>query len=260
MQSYHFANKGPYSQSSGFSSSHVQMWELDHKEALVLNNWCFWTVVLENILESPLDYREIKPVNPKGNQPWMFIGRTDGEAPIFWPPDVKSWLIGEDPDAGEIWGQVEKLPTEGEMVEWHHRLNGHEFEQTPGDSKGQGSLMCCGPWGHKRSDTAEWLNYSNKDTSGSKSVRAQWSAETPGKWMEHPWTLHYVPFIYFSHPVCLHHHLLPCRPALPGSLPAFDRLIFLEQGGPWGDFPPFSHIHNASIMWDPHKGSSEVRK
>ena len=108
MQKYHFANKGPYSQSSGFSSSHVWLWELDHKVGWTLKNWCFQTVVLEKTLESPLDCREIKPVNPKGNQPWIFIGRTDAEAPIFWPPDLKSWLIGEDPDAGEIWGQAEK--------------------------------------------------------------------------------------------------------------------------------------------------------
>ena len=104
---YYLANKGPCSQSYGFSSSHVWMWELDHKDGWALNNWCFWTVVLEKTLESPLDYKEIKPVNPKGNQSWIFFGRTDAEAetPILWPPDVKSQLIIRDPDAGKDWGQ-----------------------------------------------------------------------------------------------------------------------------------------------------------
>ena len=149
------ANIGPYSQSYGFSSSHVQMWELDHK-AWALKNWCFQTVVLEKTLESPLDCKEIKPVNPKGNQSWIFIGRTDAEAkaPILWPPDAKSWLTGKDPDTGKDWGQ-EKETTKDEMVGWYHRLNGHEFEQTPGDGEGQGSLAYCSPWGHKESD---WLS------------------------------------------------------------------------------------------------------
>ena len=128
----------------GFSRSHVWMWELDHKEGWVLKNWCFWTVVLEKIIESPLDIK-IKPVNPKGNQPSVFIGRIDAEAeaPILWPPDAKSWLIVKDPNAGKDWGQEEKGVTEDEMVGWHHWLNGHEFEQTPEDSEGQGSLVCC---------------------------------------------------------------------------------------------------------------------
>ena len=125
----YFANKGLHSQSYGFSSSHVWMWELDHKEGWVPKNWCFWTVVLEKTLESPLDCKEIKPVNPKGNQPWVFIGRTDGEAeaPILWPPDAKNWLIWKDPDAGKDWRQEEKGMREDEMVVWHHWLNGHEF-------------------------------------------------------------------------------------------------------------------------------------
>ena len=112
----------------GFSSSHVWMWELDYKESWVLKNWCFWTVVLT--LESPLDCKEIQPINPKGNQSWIFIGRTDPEAetPILWPPDMKNWLIWKDPDAGKDWGQEEKGTTEDEMVGWHHQLNGHEFE------------------------------------------------------------------------------------------------------------------------------------
>ena len=114
-----------------FSSSHVWMWELDHKKSRVPKNWCFCTVVLENT-ESPLDCKGIKPVNPKGNQSWIFIGRTDAEAPILWPPDAKNWLIGKDSDAGKDWGQKEKGTTEAEMVGWHHRLDGHEFEQAPG--------------------------------------------------------------------------------------------------------------------------------
>ena len=111
-----------------------------HKEGQALKNWCFWTVVLEKTLESPLDCKEIKPVNPKGNQPWVFIGKTDseGEVPILWPPDAKSRLIGKDPDAGKDWRQEEKGTTEDEMVGWHHRLNGYEFEQAPGDGEGQG--------------------------------------------------------------------------------------------------------------------------
>ena len=131
-----------------FSSSHVCMWELDHKEGWVPKNWCFLIVVLEKTLESPLDCKEIKPVNPKGNQPWIFIGRTDAEAPILWSPDSKNQLIGKDPDAGKDWRQKEKGAAEDEMVGWHHRLSGHEFEQTLGDSEGQGSLACCSPWGH----------------------------------------------------------------------------------------------------------------
>ena len=143
-QRHHFANKGPYSQSYGFSRSLVWMWELDHKEGWAPKNWCFWTVVLEKTLESPLDCKEIQPVNPKGNQSWIFIGRTDAEAetPILWPPDVKSWLTGKDPDTGENWGQKEKGVIEDEMVGCYHWLNGHEFAQTPGDSGGQRSLAC----------------------------------------------------------------------------------------------------------------------
>ena len=152
-QRHHFANKGLYSQSYGFSSHHEQVWKLDHKESWVLKNWHFWTLVLEKTLEKPLDCKEIKPDNPKGNQPWIFIGRTGAEAgaPILWPPEAKSQLIGKDPDAGKDWGQEEKGMTEDEMIGWHHQLNGHEFEQAPGDSEGQGSLVCCSPWHHKDS-------------------------------------------------------------------------------------------------------------
>ena len=126
-----------------------------------LKNWCFWTVVLEKTLQSPLDCKAIKPVNPKEDQSWIFIGRTDAEAetPILWPSDVKNWLIGKDPDAGKDWRLEEKGMTEDEMVGWHHRLNGREFEQTLGIGDGQGSLVCCSAWGHKESDTTECLNW-----------------------------------------------------------------------------------------------------
>ena len=162
-QWHHFANKDPYSQNYGFSSSHVQMWELDPKEGWAQKNLCFWTVVLEKTLESPLDSKEIKPVNPKGNQPWIFIGRTDAEAefPILWPPDAKSELIRKDPDAGKDWGQEEKGEKD-EIVRYHHQLNGQEFEQTVGDNEGQGSLACYSPWGYKESDMTEWLKNNNK--------------------------------------------------------------------------------------------------
>ena len=130
-QRHCFANKGPSSQNYGFSSSHVWMWELAHKVGWVPKNRCFWTVVLEKTLESPLDRKEIQPVQPKGNQSWIFFGRTDAEAdtPILWPPYAKNWLIGKDPDAGKDWKQEEKGTTEDEMVGWHHQLDGHEFEQ-----------------------------------------------------------------------------------------------------------------------------------
>ena len=155
----YFANKGPSSQSYGFSSSHVWMWELYHKQSGAPKNWCFWTVVLEKTVESPLDCK-IQLVHPKGDQSWMFIGRTDAEAeaPVLWPPGVKNWLIWKDPDAGKDCKHKGKRATEDEMIGWHHRLKGHEFEQAPGDSEGQGSLLCCSPWGHKESDTTERPN------------------------------------------------------------------------------------------------------
>ena len=130
LKSRDITHKGLSSQSYGFSSSHVWMWELDYKEGLAPKNWCFWTVVLEKTLESPLDCKEIKPVHPKGNQSWIFTGRTDAEAeiPILWPPDGKNQLIGKNPDAGKDWRQEEKGMTEDETVGWHHWLNGHEFK------------------------------------------------------------------------------------------------------------------------------------
>ena len=136
------------------------MWELDYKESWPPKNWCFWTVVWENALESPLDCKEIQPVHPKADQSWVFIERTDVEAetPIFWPPDEKSWLIWKDPDAGKDWGQEEKGTTEDKIVVWHHRLDGREFEWTPGVGDGQGGLARCSSWGRKESDTTEQLN------------------------------------------------------------------------------------------------------
>ena len=141
-----------HSQSYGVSSSHVWMWELDHKEGWALKNWCFWIVVLEKNFESPLHSKEIKPVCLKGNQHWIFTGRTDAEAeaPILWPAEVKSQLIGKDPDAGEYKNQEEKGITEDKMIGLDHWLNGHEFEQA-----------CYSPWGHKELDTNEQLNNNN---------------------------------------------------------------------------------------------------
>ena len=143
------------------------MWELDQKESWVLNNWYFWTVVLEKTLESPLDCKEIQPVHPKGNQFWISIGRTDAESetpilcpsntlPIWWEAIIR-WI--KDPDAEKDWRQEEKGMTEDEMVGWHHWLDGHEFEQALGTGNGQGGLACCSSWGHKESDTTEWLNW-----------------------------------------------------------------------------------------------------
>ena len=163
-QRHCFANKGPTYQSYGFSSSHVWMWELDYKESWAPRNWCFWTVMLEKTLESPLDCKEIQPVNSKGSKSWIFIGRTDGEAeaPILWPPDAKSQRIRKDPDAGKDWRQERKGTTEDEVVGWHHRLNALEFEQALGVGDGQESLAC----------------YSQ--SKGSQRVRHYWATEL--KW------------------------------------------------------------------------------
>ena len=149
-QRHCFADKGPYSRSYGFSRSHGWMWELDHKEGWAAKNWCFQTVLLEKTLESPLNCKEIKSVNPKENQLWIFTGRTGAKAevPILWPPDVKSWLIGKDPDAQEDWRHEEKGDRGWDcwMTSW---LNGYEFQRAPGHSKGQGSLAWYSPWGHE---------------------------------------------------------------------------------------------------------------
>ena len=132
-----------------------------HEEGWALKKWCFWTVVLEKTLESPLDCKEIQPVHSRGDQSRVFFGRNDvkAETPILWPPHVKSWLIGKDSDAGRDWGQEEKGRTEDEMAGWHHRLHGREFELTPGDGDGQGGLGCCNSWGRKESNTTEQLNW-----------------------------------------------------------------------------------------------------
>jgi len=128
---------------------------------LVLKNWCFWTVVLEKTLASPLDCKEIQPVHSEGDQPWVFFGRNDAKAetPVLWPPHSKSWLIGKDSDARRDWGQEEKGTTEDEMARWHHWLDAHEFGWTLGVGEGQGGLVCCDSWGRKESDTTEWLNW-----------------------------------------------------------------------------------------------------
>ena len=160
-QRHYFVNKRPSSQDYGFFSGHVWMSELDYKESWEPKNWCFWTVVLEKILESLLDCKEIQPVHSEGDQSWMFIGRTDAEAetPILGPVHAKSWLIGKYPDAGKNWGQEERGTTEDKMVGWHHWLNGHGFGWTLGVDDGQRSLACCGSWGCKESDMTEQLNW-----------------------------------------------------------------------------------------------------
>ena len=171
--SIHKANRHLYltqeplrlSQGYGFSSGHVWVWELDCEESWAPKNWCFWTVMLEKTLESPLDCKEIPLVHPKGDQSWVFTGRTDAEAetPILWPPHVKSWLIEKDPDSGRDWGQEEKGTTEDEMAGWHHRLDGHGFGSTPEVGDGQGGLASCDSWGHKESDMTEWLKWTEQE-------------------------------------------------------------------------------------------------
>ena len=159
MQRHYFVNKGPSSQGYGFSCGHVWMWEIDCKESWALKNWCFWTVVLEKTLESPLDYKEIQPVHPRENQSFLFIGGSDLEVkiPVFWPPDANSWLIWKDPDVGKDWGQEEKGTIEDEMVGWHHWLNEHGFGCTSGAGDGQGGLACWGSWVTKsRARLSDW--------------------------------------------------------------------------------------------------------
>ena len=176
-----FANKGPSGQGYSFSSGHVWMWELACEESQAPKNWCFWTVVLEKTIESPLDCKEIQPVHPKGDQYWVFIGRTDAEAetPILWPPDVKSWLTGKDPDARKDWGQEEKGTTEDEMAGWHHRLNGHGFEWTQGVGDGQGGLACCDSWGRRVGhDWATELNWTRSCVCSC--VESSMDREVPG--------------------------------------------------------------------------------
>ena len=163
-QRHYLADKGPYSQSSGFSSSHGWMWKLDYKESWVPKNCCFWTVVLEKALESPLDCKEIQPVHPKQSKSWIFIERTDAEAeaPILWPPDAKNWLTGKDPDVGKDWRQEEKGMTEDESVGWPHWLDRHKFKQALGVGDGQGNLACCSTRGCKESGTTDQLNWTDQ--------------------------------------------------------------------------------------------------
>ena len=168
------------------------MWELDCEESWAPKNWCFWTVVLEKTLESPLDCKGIQPVYPKRDQSWVFFGRTDAEAetPVLWPPHAKSWLIGKDCDAGRDWGQEEKGMTEDKMAGWHHRLDGHEFEWTLGVGYGQGGLVCCDSWGCKESDTTEQLNWTELPL-------YKWQAKTQYK--DSLWNIHWKPSTKYEH-------------------------------------------------------------
>ena len=159
-QGHYFSNKGMYKQNCDFSSSHISIWELDHKEVWTLKNWCFQTALLKKTLKSPLEYKEIKPVNLEWTQSWIFIGRTNDKAdvPIFWPPYVKGQIIGKGSNARKDRRQENKGTIEGKMFGWHCWLSEHEFEQTPGDGETQGSLLCCSPWSNKELDMAEQLN------------------------------------------------------------------------------------------------------
>ena len=184
-QRHHSADQGPHSKSYGVSSSHVLMWELYHKEDWVPKNWCFWIVVLEKTLESPLDGQEIQPVHSE-DQPWDFFGRNDAKAetPVLWPPHAKSWLIGKYSDAGRDLGQ-EKGTTEDEMAGWHHWLDGRESEWTPGVGDGQGGLACCDSWGCKESDTTERLNCTELSFFGWQYCVFCHSDVSGGQWV--PW-------------------------------------------------------------------------
>ena len=163
----------------------VWMRELDCEESWVLKNWCFWSVVLEKTLESPLDCKEIQPVHSEGDQSWVFFGRTDAKAetPVLWPPHAKSWLIGKDSDAGRDWGQEEKGTTEDEMAGWHHQLDGHESEWTPGVGDGQRGLACCNSWDRKESDTTERLNWLNWMISLDNFIQVHWFKFCTSIWM-----------------------------------------------------------------------------
>ena len=163
-QRHYFVNKCASTRGYGFSRGHVWAWELDCEESWAPKNWCFWIVVLEKTLESPVDCKEIQLVHSKGDQSWVFIGRTDAkaEAPILWPPDVKSWLTGKEPDAGKYGGQEEKGTTKDEMAGWHHRLDWHAFGRTLGIGDGQGGLVCCNSCSCKELDMPELLNWTEQ--------------------------------------------------------------------------------------------------
>ena len=171
-QRHYSVDKRPYSQSYGLPSGRVRLWKLNRKEGGVPKNWCLRTLVLEKILESPLDCKEIKPVNLKGNQPWMLVGKTNAEAetPVFLSSDVNSCLIGKVPDAGKDWGQKEKRASEDEMAGWHHRRDGHEFRKISADGEGQRGLACCSPWGNKELNMTGWLNNDDKEIHASTSI------------------------------------------------------------------------------------------
>ena len=191
-QRHYFVNKGPSSQGYGFSSSHVWIWELNCKESWAPKNWCFWTVVLEETLESPLDCKEIHPLHPKGDQSWVFIGRTDVEAEtlILWPPDAKSWLIWKDPDAGKDWRQEEKGMTEDEIAGWHYQLNGHEFGWTLGVGDGQGGLACCGSYSRRVGhDWATELNWTDHVSRAFQVAQLVWVSLSRVQLFATPWTI-----------------------------------------------------------------------
>ena len=184
-QRHYFAKKGSSSQGYFYSSSHIWLWELDCEERWPPKNWCFWTVVLENTLESPLDCRGIQPIHSKGDQSWVFFGGTDAKAetPILGPTYVKSWLIGMVSDAGRDLGQEEKGTTEDEMAWWHHRLNVHEFDWTPGVGDGQGGLGCCNSLGHKESDMTERLNCTELNWYKIFGFNFLWQADNTNLWV-----------------------------------------------------------------------------
>ena len=187
------------SQGYGFSCGHVWMWELDCEEGWALKNWCFWTVVLEKTLDSPLDCKEIQPVHSEGDQPWDFFGGNvaEAEVPVLWPPHAKSWLIGKDSDAGRDWGQEKKGMTEDEMAGWHHWLYGRESNWTPGVDDGQGGLACCDSWGRKESDMTERLNWTELNVSCNCDKLCLYAATPLGVWKRETQLQDYIRIKYF---------------------------------------------------------------
>ena len=198
-QRHYFVNKGPSSQGYGFSSGHVWMWELDCEEGWAPKNWCFWTVLLEKTLESPLDCKEIQPVHPKGDQSWVFFGRNDVEAetPVLWPPDMNSWLIWKDPDAGKDCGKEEKGTTGWNWLDdWS--MIGHGFGWTPGVGDGQGGLVCCSSWDLKESDMTKQLNWTELNTPLYKYT----TSNTVEPWITLVWTVQVHLYLEFFQEIC----------------------------------------------------------